>query len=284
MKSIGRLILGLLAAFASSLLVISAISLSILEGKIQLPLQTPTAALLADQPVRIENLPPKPGTPMPAPATSTPACVVPEDWEAYTIVPGDTLETLAEQWSTTVDELYEKNCLFSSSLAAGYTLYHPPLPAPSITPTQPMQPSPEEPVDEPAAATATRILCGPPPGWITYVVQSGDTLFRIAFNYRVTVEQLKLANCLAGDTIRTGQRLFVPNVPTRVPTATQTPTDEPPPQPTATTAVPPTDIPTDIPTELPTDLPTELPTDLPTAEPTDEQPTQTFMNPLLPLK
>ena len=44
----------------------------------------------------------------------------------------------------------------------------------------------------------------------TYVVKAGDSLSRIARQFGTTVEALRLANNLSGDTIFVGQKLFVP--------------------------------------------------------------------------
>ncbi len=43
-----------------------------------------------------------------------------------------------------------------------------------------------------------------------YKVQSGDTLYKIAANYKITVEDLKQANHLKSSTIRTGELLQIP--------------------------------------------------------------------------
>ena len=55
--------------------------------------------------------------------------------------------------------------------------------------------------------------CGPYAGWIrSYVVQPGDTLFRIAIMHGITVESLQRANCRTGTVIYSGERLWVPFV------------------------------------------------------------------------
>ena len=44
----------------------------------------------------------------------------------------------------------------------------------------------------------------------TYAVQAGDTLYQIAGNHKITVEELKQANSLKGSTIYVGQTLQIP--------------------------------------------------------------------------
>lgn len=74
--------------------------------------------------------------------------------------------------------------------------------------------------------------CGPYAGWVrAYIVQPGDTLFRIATMHGIRVEILQRANCKTGTLIYAGERLWVPFVlppPTEltiIPTF-DTPTDE----------------------------------------------------------
>jgi len=61
-------------------------------------------------------------------------------------------------------------------------------------------------------ATSTRaVACGPYRGWVRgYIVQPGDTLYRIALKHGVTVAQLQRANCLTDTLIFAGERLWVP--------------------------------------------------------------------------
>ncbi len=97
-----------------------------------------------------------------------------------------------------------------------------PLPPATLAPTVPPQPPPE---------------CGPPASWTIYIVQPGDTLYRIGQAYSVTVDQLIFANCLVSTTIHAGQQLWVPNVAPQFPTATITSI------PAITSVPPPTSIP-----------------------------------------
>jgi hypothetical protein len=93
-----------------------------------------------------------------------------------------------------------------------------------------------------APPTAQPIACVPRGDWtFTYVIQSGDTLFRIASRFSLTADELQRANCLPdANLIQAGQTLRVPfALPT--PTLTSLP---PTITPTATvTSVPPTATP-----------------------------------------
>lgn len=124
----------------------------------------------------------------------------------------------------------------------------------------------------PHVTTPTTVSCSPPPGWIVYIVQPGDNLFRIGLAYNIPYQQLQQANCLASSFIHAGQRLYVPNVPTRTPAVTWTPytiptdmfqvseTPTTPPDtatPTGTDTMTPTPVPTNssVPTESPSPTP-----------------------------
>ncbi len=74
-------------------------------------------------------------------------------------------------------------------------------------------------------------------GNVVYIVQSGDTLWRIAAIAGLTVEQLKAMNGLTGDIISTGQRLIIGQGAGAAPTTAPAPTIDPN-APTATTAPP----------------------------------------------
>ncbi|MDX9991843.1 MAG: LysM peptidoglycan-binding domain-containing protein [Anaerolineales bacterium] len=144
---------------------------------------------------------------LPPPPTT---CLPPAGWIAISVQPYDTLGSLAQFYRVAELRLQQANCLVSNELAAGSILYVPPLPA---NPT---------------------IACGPPFGWIIYIVQPGDSLFRIGALYRVSISQLQQANCLGvSSNIYSGQKLYVPNVLTSTATftpltpATSTPTASP---------------------------------------------------------
>jgi LysM repeat protein len=127
--------------------------------------------------------------------SSPTSCTPPTGWIRVTTGTGDTVYSLAQRYKTTAENLNAANCLTSAELPAGVALYVPPVP------------------------TVTVVPCGPPLSWVrNYIVRPGDTLFRIALAYNITYPQLQRANCMGSSTtIFTGQRLWVPNVPTRTP-------------------------------------------------------------------
>ena len=202
-------------------------------------------------------------TPEPT-ATETPPpptnCPPPAGWLAIQTAPGDTLDSLAFTYGTSVEDLMVANCLVITQVIPGTRLYVPPFKSP--TPTD---------------------RCTPPAGWIQYTVQPGDTLYRLSLMFRVSISQLQTVNCLTSTRIQIGQRLYVPNMPTWTPvvlspTPTLTLTFTRTPTPTKiiipTTAVPTaTNLPTTAPTPLPSSTPTFTPTNTPT--PTTPAPTDT---------
>jgi LysM repeat protein len=168
------------------------------------------------------------------------SCTPPSGWIRITVSTGDTVYSLAQRYKTSAENLSAANCLTVVEVPAGYVLYVPPVP------------------------TVTVVPCGPPAGWVkNYVVQPGDTLFRIAVSYNITYPQLQRANCMGSSTIiYTGQRLWVPNIPTRTPVPGITivptfPTDTQTPLPTITTG-PPTDTATEPATIIPVATFTQL--------------------------
>jgi LysM repeat protein len=144
------------------------------------------------------------------------SCTTPSGWLRIITASGDTVYSLAQRYRTTAENISVANCLSSFDIPVGFALYVPPVP------------------------TVTVIPCGPPAGYVrTHVVQPGDNLYRIALSYGITYPQLQRANCMGSSTtIYAGQRLWVPNVPTRTPVPGVTIVPD---FPTATNTVQPTD-------------------------------------------
>ena len=259
MKNLWQVLRGILIALVSIGLLFGGLSLSLAEGKVGIKSPaTPSASMTrtvkksstlpftpatvaTEQPTTAATEPVSP-TPVPATATATLtqpptriSCPPPSGWEAYVVKSGDTLARLSNLYKTSLTSLKQGNCLSSSELTPGTTIYVPPL------------------------ATQTRIPCGPPRGWVTAIVQPGDNLFRLSQAYGITVAELQKANCMGNSTLlQVGKAIYVPpwapNTPTPfypgIDTATYVPQDTP-------GDLPPTEIPTD------TDIPAPAPTDTP---------------------
>ena len=204
---------------------------------------SPTASQASETPTQVPSL-------FPTTISSLPAsCTPPSGWIRVITSAGETIYSLAERYKTSAESLSTSNCLLSADVPAGFALYVPPVP------------------------TVTVIACGPPRGWTrSHVVQPGDNLYRIALSYGITYPQLQRANCMGSSTtIYSGQRLWVPNIPTRTPVP-------------GITVIP--DFPTATPTSTPTDT-TVPPTDTPTATqtptvPSTATPTETLPPPATP--
>ncbi|KAF0106734.1 MAG: outer membrane adhesin like proteiin [Anaerolineaceae bacterium] len=63
----------------------------------------------------------------------------------------------------------------------------------------------------------TPVNCPPPPGWVPYLVQPGDTLDLLAWRYNVTAGEIAAANCLLTETLVPGSLLYLPPSPTATP-------------------------------------------------------------------
>jgi LysM repeat protein len=142
-------------------------------------------------------------------------CPFPKGWGKYTVKESDTLQKLADKRNTTIEKIKSGNCLTSDVLTAGMVIYLPKLPQ-SATSTP-----------QPATPTNVVVYCGPPAGWVLYVIKPGDTLYHISQVYSTSVYALMQANCLSSDLIIAGARLYVPNVTPLAPTITATPTTKP---------------------------------------------------------
>ena len=107
----------------------------------------------------------------------------------YTVQKGDSLWSIAKKFNTTVNELKNINNLTSNTLSIGQTLV---LPTKTATPT--------------------------PSGTNTYIVKSGDSLYKIANQYNTTVNELKQLNNLSSNLLSIGQVLKIPTKTTTEPT------------------------------------------------------------------
>lgn len=116
----------------------------------------------------------------------------------YTVQPGNTLSQIALQFNTTVQTLVNLNHISNPNLIyVGQVLLLPTIASSSNT-------APIHPPTTPAPLPHTQ------PAFITYTVQSGDTLSGIAFKYHTTVSALAELNHISNpNLIYIGQLLYI---------------------------------------------------------------------------
>ena len=112
----------------------------------------------------------------------------------YTVKKGDSLWSIATQYGISVNELKNANNLTSNTLQIGQVLKIPTLTGNDNIGT----------------------------GGSTYTVKSGDSLWSIANQYGITVDELKRANNLTSNTLQIGQVLTIPGQTTTPPTGNVT--------------------------------------------------------------
>ncbi len=161
-------------------------------------------------------------TPTPSP-TATPV--------TYQILSGDTLETIAARFGTTVDLLAARNGIANPhQIDVGQILVIP-TPAPTATPWPTITPWPTAtfmPTATPADGAATTSTT-------IYVVQAGDLLSSIAAEYNTTVAAIAQLNGITNPSrIFPGQQLQIPTGSGQASQAQLTPTSAPTPTPQPT--------------------------------------------------
>jgi len=234
---------GLASVAFTSLIVLGSLSLAFAEGAAPItatPVTGPTQANASpSHPVSTNSARQKPTAVHLPTVTPLPFCQPPAGWAAYTVPVQDTLPNLAAQIQTEPEKLRQANCLVSDVLLPGSLLYIPP-----SLPTPVQIPSP------------TFIPCGPPPGWVLYLVQPGDNFYQLSLATNSPIYEILRANCRLGNIhLQAGEQIWMPFVPVYTPYPTYVP-------PTATVTI-----------EIPT--PTDTAT-LTTPQPTEPQPTATL--------
>ena len=101
----------------------------------------------------------------------------------YVVTSGDTLYSIARKFNTTVDAIKTLNNLTTNTLSIGQTLN-----IPGVTEEE----------------TETEL------DYVNYIVKSGDSLYAIARNYEVTVDEIKDFNNLTSNNLSIGQVLRIP--------------------------------------------------------------------------
>lgn len=204
----------------------------------------PSPAISTALPPTSTSTPTPISTAIPTWPTATPTvCIIPSGWDwIHVVQPGDSIYFIASRHGTTALAIVQANCLPNYYLFPGQRLYLPPPLPPTSTPTP-----------RPPTATSTPCTPTPPQGWLSYVVQPGDTLYSLALRYDISIQEIMEVNCLASDYLYAGQRLYLPSLPdTPTPTLTLTATATSTPTHTATTSATPTSTPSASSTATPT--------------------------------
>lgn len=244
MRSLRQLLSGLLIALASTGIIVGGLSISMAEGKLfgtMVPTFTPSALPFTPTtgytPIATDTpplVPPSETATLPPLPTN---CPIPSGWIPVVVQSGDSLASLALAYQVTPELLTQANCLPTTGLIPGAIVYVPPLPTKVIVP------------------------CRTPSGWVKYIVQPGDTLYRLSLSYGITVQELQRANCMGSSILLVvGRIIYVPPwaptppTPTMMPIPSETPTSTPD---TATATSTSTDTPTENPTETATPTPSQ---------------------------
>ncbi len=154
--------------------------------------------------------------------------------KSYIVRAGDTLYSVARKFSVSASALAQANDMPPNGfLYTGWTIKipgsatNPAVPpknqnsasAQNNPPAQaaPQNSEPAKPADAPQNASNANANTTA----VSYIVQPGDTLFRIAIRHGVTLQAITLANNLATQFVFSGQRLTIPGAATNAPAANQ---------------------------------------------------------------
>jgi len=139
----------------------------------------------------------------------------------HTVRPGETLRSIAQVYNVTIEQLAEWNAITNiNAIYAGQELQvSPPATTPetvtessTLAPTDTPIPSPAAPAESEAVANASA-SADQEPTTLIHTVQRGETLFRIAQQYDVSVNTIVRANQITDpETIYSGQQLIIPGI------------------------------------------------------------------------
>lgn len=171
----------------------------------------PTGEPVEEQPQEESQEQPQEQTPSTSePETEQPATEQPVPERTHTVREGDSLWDIALEYDVTVDQLLQLNPEVSKSMLVGQTLIISQVSAPSessqteapsstLETEEPEEEQPEEEPEEDASASPR-----------THTVQDGDSLWDIANQYDVSVEQLQQLNPDISKSMLVGQTLILP--------------------------------------------------------------------------
>ena len=148
--------------------------------------------------------------------------------DSYAMQPGDSLLEVGLFYSVTTDELSAMNNLESPFLAASGSTLVVPFPANSTVVDTSATGGPyEESAVTPDEVPTQTVEVAANPGY--HLIQPGDTLFRIATRYGVSMQALAYVNdIVTPDTIYVGQQLKIPDGSEVIPDEPERPAPVPP--------------------------------------------------------
>lgn len=124
--------------------------------------------------------------------------------ESINVKSGDTLWSLSKEYGTTVQAIKDENGLSSDELKVGQTIK---IPGAKDSKSDSVK-NENRTVLESSSAEKNRGVVSYS-NETTYIVQAGDTLWKVARNHNVTVDELKSLNNLNSELIMVGQKLVV---------------------------------------------------------------------------
>jgi LysM repeat protein len=150
-----------------------------------------------------------------------------EDRIIHRVEPGESLFGISRTYDVTIAEIQQWNDLDGTSVNVGTELviythdegFEEEALPPTEAETEPVETETPtvtelEEMDEEERTSIVRQATDTPSGSDTYVVRSGDTLYQIAREHDMTVNELRDMNNIQDDAIRVGQRLTVRRVRT----------------------------------------------------------------------
>ena len=111
----------------------------------------------------------------------------------YKVQKGDTLYSISQKFNTTIDAIKRLNNITSNNIYINQELYIP------TSSTPPSEPLPIPPIDDDENEEYSE-----------YIVQKGDSLWKISRDYNITVKDLIELNNLTTTTLQIGDKLLVP--------------------------------------------------------------------------
>lgn len=119
--------------------------------------------------------------------------VTPPQPTTYKVQKGDTLYSISQKFNTTADEIKRLNNITSNNIYINQELYIP------TSTSAPSNPLPIPPIDDDENEEYSE-----------YIVQKGDSLWKISRDYNITVKELIELNNLTTTTLQIGDKLLVP--------------------------------------------------------------------------